>query len=400
MIFAEIGWFECYMVQDIWLIFFSRLTAGFALGLTVPVNSLLGEACEPRLRGLLDTISSLIMAVGYNIASYMMQLQSFRNIALVCSIFPIITVIYSYFMPESPLWLCTQQRYDEALKALVWLRGWKYNEQIKKEYEQLCNYCAQNMREQTIDLTEINDDIEINQNRRLNFLKIERKNFEKFSKNLWDNLKYMSKAEMLKPTLIISIVQFFACATPNGILITYLPLLVLQVNPEAPAATIMIIYTTASLIIHTVGAILVPFVGKKVLILISMAGSASGCILVAVYDICIDLVANNYWLFTAVIVILQCFISIGPANLSYTLIGELFPIRGRVLGTVISSTVATVYIMILTLISLPLLNSVRLYIVMTIYCGLYILGFIYFKIFFKETEGKTLELIQKEMSSE
>lgn len=74
--------------------------------------------------------------------------------------------------------------------------------------------------------------------------------------------------------------------------------------------------------------------------------------------------------------------------------------RGRVLGTVISSTVATVYIMILTLISLPLLNSVRLYIVMTIYCGLYILGFIYFKIFFKETEGKTLELIQKEMSSE
>uniref|UniRef100_T1HQD1 Uncharacterized protein n=1 Tax=Rhodnius prolixus TaxID=13249 RepID=T1HQD1_RHOPR len=143
-------------------------------------------------------------------------------------------------MPESPLWLCTQQRYDEALKALVWLRGWKYNEQIKKEYEQLCNYCAQNMREQTIDLTEINDDIEINQNRRLNFLKIERKNFEKFSKNLWDNLKYMSKAEMLKPTLIISIVQFFACATPNGILITYLPLLVLQVNPEAPAATIMV----------------------------------------------------------------------------------------------------------------------------------------------------------------
>lgn len=70
------------------------------MGLTVPVNSLLGEACEPRLRGLLDTISSLIMAVGYNIASYMMQLQSFRNIALVCSIFPIITVIYTYFVSK------------------------------------------------------------------------------------------------------------------------------------------------------------------------------------------------------------------------------------------------------------------------------------------------------------
>lgn len=49
--------------------------------------------------------------------------------------------IYSVFkVPETPIWLLSKHRDEEALRALQWLRGWVSEEEIKKEFNELKNY--------------------------------------------------------------------------------------------------------------------------------------------------------------------------------------------------------------------------------------------------------------------
>lgn len=50
-------------------------------------------------------------------------------------------------IPETPTWLLSKNREDEALKSLCWLRGWTSKEVVQeefkmlKEYQQISNAC-------------------------------------------------------------------------------------------------------------------------------------------------------------------------------------------------------------------------------------------------------------------
>lgn len=43
-------------------------------------------------------------------------------------------------IPESPLWLISKNRPEDAKKALSWLRGWVSPESIEKEFQELKDY--------------------------------------------------------------------------------------------------------------------------------------------------------------------------------------------------------------------------------------------------------------------
>lgn len=50
-----------------------------------------------------------------------------RTVALINTAAPSIAFCALFLVPESPYWLATKNRVDEARKSLAWLRGWVSN---------------------------------------------------------------------------------------------------------------------------------------------------------------------------------------------------------------------------------------------------------------------------------
>lgn len=65
---------------------------------------------------------------------------SWRQLALICTAVPVIATLAILLVPETPIWLLSKGRTDDALKALQWLRGWTANEKITTEFKTLQEY--------------------------------------------------------------------------------------------------------------------------------------------------------------------------------------------------------------------------------------------------------------------
>lgn len=74
------------------------------------------------------------MIVGVTIQFLLGTFLEWRQVALASMWFPSVAFILLFFVPESPYYLLTKNRLDEAKKSLAWLRGWSQPEDVEEEY--------------------------------------------------------------------------------------------------------------------------------------------------------------------------------------------------------------------------------------------------------------------------
>nr|KAF6434466.1 solute carrier family 2 member 6 [Molossus molossus] len=122
--------------RGLWMLLLGRLLTGFAGGLTaacIPVY--VSEIATPDIRGALGATPQL-MAVFGSLSLYALGLLlPWRWLAVAGEGPVVIMTLLLSFMPNSPRFLLSRGRDEEALRALAWLRG--ANADIRLEFQQI-----------------------------------------------------------------------------------------------------------------------------------------------------------------------------------------------------------------------------------------------------------------------
>lgn len=119
-----IGWMMIAFATSAWELIVGRFFCGISNGIGhMSATMYVGEISPAKIRGILT--SSLIVAVKFGILIEWVigPFLSLRDLALVSSSIPILFLVISISLPESPYHLMRHGKYQEGITSLMHLRG-------------------------------------------------------------------------------------------------------------------------------------------------------------------------------------------------------------------------------------------------------------------------------------
>lgn len=121
---ALLGWIVFVLGNSVPLFIVARLLHGLALGLRTPLAAILvAEYTDPKYRGAFLGTFAISLGLGIFLSHLWGAHLTWKITAVVCSMFPLIAMTIISLSPESPSWLVSKGKYEEAKKAFRWVRG-------------------------------------------------------------------------------------------------------------------------------------------------------------------------------------------------------------------------------------------------------------------------------------
>lgn len=123
-----IGWALVTWAQSVAMLMVGRVLLGISGGafcVTAPTYT--AEIAQKEIRGTLGSYFQLMLTVGILFVYVLGSGVSLFVLNIICLVIPIVFGATFVFMPETPLYLVSKGRDDEAVKALKWLRGSGYD---------------------------------------------------------------------------------------------------------------------------------------------------------------------------------------------------------------------------------------------------------------------------------
>ncbi|KAL1116672.1 hypothetical protein AAG570_005144, partial [Ranatra chinensis] len=370
------AWLLLHFAPNVISMYIGGAIMGLAVGCTeAPILTYVGEISEPRLRGVMTSYAQLFGALAYVALYALGSLLDWRTTALVCAAVPIVTFIAITQVPETPVWLLSKGRLEDAEKALCWLRGWVRPEAVRKELEELIEHHTHNGPALANNATPT-----LNSSGSLN----EHSSFA-------DKLVYLTKPAMRKPLGIIIGYFFFFYASGFSCVRPYMvPVFKkLQITMDPYHATVVI--SVLGLVGNAVCMCSVHYCGKRVLSLISFAFSGLSTLGLAL--VALNRTLPSTWALP-MFLSLSFFNGLGAAPIPWMLQSELFPFRGRSLGSSVAAAISYLIGFVATKTFLNLEEVATLEGVFFIYTGLSFLAVLFVWVSLPETEGRSLHEIE------
>ncbi|KFW03467.1 Solute carrier family 2, facilitated glucose transporter member 6, partial [Fulmarus glacialis] len=137
---SAVGYALMAGAQGIGMLLLGRVLTGYAGGVTsasIPVY--ISEISHPGVRGLLGACPQIMAVLGslvlYALGKYLGLVLDWRWLAVAGQVPVLAMIVLLCFMPNSPRFLLSQEKDDEALRSLCWLRG--TDTDYAREYEQI-----------------------------------------------------------------------------------------------------------------------------------------------------------------------------------------------------------------------------------------------------------------------
>lgn len=121
---ALLGWIVFVLGNSVPLFLIARLLHGLALGLRTPLAAILvAEYTDPKYRGAFLGTFAISLGLGIFLSHLWGAQLTWKMTAVVCSMFPLVSMAIISLSPESPSWLVSKGKFEEAQKAFKWVRG-------------------------------------------------------------------------------------------------------------------------------------------------------------------------------------------------------------------------------------------------------------------------------------
>ncbi|KAJ8737190.1 hypothetical protein PYW07_000461 [Mythimna separata] len=387
-----------------WLIFHFSTTTGHLYGalfltglagglLEAPVLTYVAEITQPHLRGAFTATSSLCIILGVFTQFLFGIFMYWRTVALVNIAFTILAVIALCFVPESPHWLVSKKRHEEARKSLQWLRGWTTPSAVEQELR----------------------DIQV-------LFQREKKDLTDVDETMAEKMSYYVRKSFLLPFFLVSFTFFVGHFSGMTTLQTYAVSIFQMLK-----APIDKYYATLILgVLQIVGAcacvLLIHYTGKRPLTLLSTAGAGVCCFLVAIYDIYIKMNGftenmevtngtltainatsadmleeprNPYSWIPMTLLMLLAFIShTGLRLMPWILVGEVFSAKTRSGGAGFSSGIGYIFGFLTNKMYISMVDTLSIWGTYGFYGIVCFVGVVVLYFILPETEGKRLNDIE------
>lgn len=216
------------------------------------VLTYVAEIAEPNVRGWLCSSSSLTTYLGVFTQFLLGTFFYWRTVAAINVAVPICCILILFIIPESPQWLISKNRYDDARKSLAWLRGWTTEDEIEEEFQELCR----NLEKETIE--------------------------EKKTSKLMVVKKFGTRA-FLHPFFLISVGFYLMHFTGQNVLQTYAVQIFLTMESPIDKYYSTLILGIVELLGSLFCSIMIHYTGKRPLVMFSTMGAGVCYIAVATY---------------------------------------------------------------------------------------------------------------------
>jgi len=270
-------------------------------------------------------------------------------------------------IPESPLWYVSQNRINDALSALKWLR---IDEKSAEDELQLLV--------ETQNLTKDHEQEEAQ-------LPIEK--FKQFARKL-------SRPDVYKPFLILLAYFFFQEGSGIYIYLFYSVDIFQYFSTEYNENVITITIGILRLIMSILGAFLMTKFGRRELSIFSGSCMSLSTLVICLYLFTIPLLNEPNHLIAVVCIFFHVGFSMtGFLQIPFILSNELFPVSCRGLMSGVSCSVGYVLIFISVKIYPDLLSCIGMQGVQWCFWAITTAGVVFLALFLPETKGKTFEQI-------
>ncbi|VVC39586.1 Sugar transporter, conserved site,Major facilitator superfamily domain,Major facilitator, sugar [Cinara cedri] len=343
---------------------------GFNVGFINSVTiSYCGEVCDPKLRGLLLSVCSLFYFAGYLFITTSYAITADWKLSVLFTVaIPVVNAGLLFQTPDSPMWLLSKNRKEEAKQTFKKLRGGASEENCIKEFQDMILYTSK------MDL-------------------IDSPTKETKSNSLSDSFYNFIEPETLKPFQMLVIITFFNNVLSGQPFVPYLMSVFDTFKTPLHSAWSMTINMTCGVLGNVVTIIVISRIGKRTLTLSTMASS------IVCYT-CIGIVGRFWspslissWIQLVLFFVSSFFSSMGFVPVMWILYGELYPMKTKNMGAGISSAMFFITCFLMTKFYRNFETLVGFYNTFIIFGVLGVVGFIYIYYKLPETENKTLNEI-------
>ncbi|ASQ46013.1 sugar porter family MFS transporter [Legionella clemsonensis] len=353
-----IGALGTAIATEEWILIFARFILGIAIGTAAVTTPLyLAETAPVQLRGAIVAVYQLAITIGivcaYSVNYLLIEHQAWRTMFASSALPAFILVLGIFFLPESPRWLVSAGRDDEAAKALKRLRS---NLSIEQELTEIQRTLANEPKE--------------------------------------NNWRMMFKKPLL-PVLLLGM-TLFCLQQLSGInvIIYFAPEIFKNLGFTNTIGQILATMGIGlvNLLVTIIAMVYVDKIGRRKLLLIGFTGACISLASLSLFSFYNASLLAYLSVLCLTVYIFSFAISIGPVP--HIAMSEIFPLHVRGIGMGLSS-ISNWGFNTLTVFSFPILHhQFGIEFTFALYALICLLGLFYAYYYMPETKNLSLEAIE------